>query len=70
MPRNLTTEVVMFERDLIRQALAKAEGGRVVDAARWLGVSYQRLAHRITTKHQELVNERSPVHRRSRKIEN
>jgi tetratricopeptide (TPR) repeat protein len=69
MPRNLTTEVVMFERDLIRQALAKAEGGRVVDAARWLGVSYQRLAHRITTKHQELVNERSPVHRRSRKIE-
>jgi hypothetical protein len=35
-----------------------------------LGVSYQRLAHRITTKHQELVNERSPVHRRSRKIEN
>lgn len=69
MPRNLTTEVVMFERDLIRQALAKAEGGRVVDAARWLGVSYQRLAHRITTKHQELVNERSPVHRRPRKIE-
>lgn len=69
MPRNLTTEVVMFERDLIRQALAKAEGGRVVDAAKWLGVSYQRLAHRITTKHQELVNERSPVHRRSRKIE-
>jgi tetratricopeptide (TPR) repeat protein len=67
MPRNLTTEVVMFERDLIRQALAKAEGGRVVDAAKWLGVSYQRLAHRITTKHQELVNERSPVHRRPRK---
>jgi len=66
MPRNLTQEVVEFERDLIRQALSKVEGGRVVDAAKWLGVSYQRLVHRIRTKHPELIKERSPVRRRAR----
>lgn len=68
MPRDLTNEVLMFERDLIHQALARVEGGRVVDAARWLGVSYQRLAHRIRTKHPELVKERSPVRPRPRKF--
>ena len=67
MPRDLTDEVLKFERDLIRQALAKVEGGRVVDAAKWLGISYQRLAHRIRTRHPELVKERSPVRRRPRK---
>jgi hypothetical protein len=30
----------MVDRDLIRQALAKVEGGRVVDAAEWLRISY------------------------------
>jgi hypothetical protein len=57
----------MFERDLIRQALAKVEGGSVVDAAKWLGISYQLLAHRIRTKHPELGKVRSPVRRRPRK---
>lgn len=67
MPRNLTTEVLLFERNLIRQALAKVDGGSVVDAAKWLGISYQRLAHRIRTKHPELEEARSPVHRRLRR---
>ncbi len=67
MPRDLTSEVLMFERGLIRQALVKVEGGHVVDAARWLGVSYQRLAHRIKTRHPELVEERSPVRQRKRR---
>lgn len=67
MPRNLTQEVLEFERNLIRQALGKVEGGRVVDAAKWLGVSYQRLVHRIRTKHPELMKERSPVRHRARR---
>lgn len=67
MPRNLTDEVLQFERELIRQALAKVEGGRIVDAAKWLGVSYQRLAHRIRTRHPELAEARSPVRQRQRR---
>ena len=60
-PLDLTNEVLMFERELIRQALAKVEGGRVVDAAKWLKISYQTLVHRIRTRHPELIKERSPV---------
>lgn len=67
MPCNLTVEVLRFERDLIRQALAGVQGGQVVDAAKCLGVSYQRLTNRIRTKHPELVNERSPIRPRRRK---
>ena len=33
MPRDLDDEVLKFEHDLISQALAKVEGGQVVDAA-------------------------------------
>lgn len=51
---------------MIRQALAKVEGGSVVDAAKWLGISYQLLTHRIRKKHPELGEVRSPVRRRSR----
>jgi hypothetical protein len=67
VPIDLTNEVLMFERELIRQALAKVESGRVVDAAKWLKISYQRLVHRIRTKHPELIKARSPVLRRRRK---
>lgn len=66
MPRDLTNEVLKFERDLISQALAKVDG-RIVYAAKLLGISYQRLAHRIRSRHPELVKERSPVRRRPRK---
>ena len=64
MPIDLTHEVLMFERELIRQALTRVEGGRVVDAAKWLKISYQKLIHRIRTKHPELITERSTVFRR------
>ncbi len=67
MPIDLTNEVLMFERELIRQALAKVEGGSVVDAAKWLGISYQLLTHRIRAKHPELAKVRSPVRRRPRR---
>jgi len=66
MPRDLTDEVLKFERDLISQALAKVDG-RIVYAAKLLGISYQRLAHRIRSRHPELVQARSPVRRRPRK---
>jgi tetratricopeptide (TPR) repeat protein len=65
VPRNLTDEVLRFERALIRQALVQVDG-RIVYAAKLLGISYQRLAHRITISHPELVEERSPVRQRKR----
>lgn len=67
MPIDLDNEVLMYERELIRQALAKVEGGSVVDAAKWLGISYQLLTHRIRKKHPELGKVRSPVRRRPRR---
>ena len=68
LPCDFTQEVLRFERALIRQALARVEGGQVVDAAKCLGVSYQRLTHRIKTRHPELVNERSPIRPRRRSV--
>ena len=66
LPLNMTDEVLRFERDVIRQSLVKVDG-RVVYAAKLLGVSYQRLAHRIRTRHPELVEERTPVRQRKRR---
>ncbi len=66
VPRDLTNECLHFERDLIRQALGNVDG-RVVYAAKLLGVSYQRLAHRIRTRHPELVEARTPVRHRKRR---
>ena len=59
-------EVLKFERGLIRTALAE-ENGSVTYAAALLGISYQRLARIIETRHPELLKERSPVRRRPRK---
>jgi tetratricopeptide (TPR) repeat protein len=63
---DLEDEVLKYERELIRRTLAKVNG-RVTDAARLLNVGRQRLAHRIETKHPDLLKERTPVRRRSRK---
>lgn len=65
LPRDLTTEVLTFERDLISQALAKVDG-RIVYAAGLLGISYQTLSHRIRSRHPDLLKERTPIHRRPR----
>lgn len=56
-------EVLKFERALISNALAKVNG-KVSYAAKLLGVSYQRLASIIETRHKDLIKERSPVRRR------
>jgi tetratricopeptide (TPR) repeat protein len=59
-------EVLKFERRLISQALAKADG-RVTHAATLLGVGRQRLAYIIETRHTDLIKERTPIRRRARK---
>jgi tetratricopeptide (TPR) repeat protein len=64
--RDIRQEALKSERTLIRQALAK-ENGSVTRAARLVGMSYQGLAYAIEARHPDLLKERSPVHRRSRK---
>lgn len=65
-PCHMPKEVLQFERRLISQALATATG-RVTHAAKWLGIGRQRLAYIIETRHPDLLKERTPVRRRSRK---
>jgi len=62
----LQEEILKLGRSLIRQALAKANGS-VTRAATLLGMSYQGLAYTIEARHKDLLKERSPVRRRSRK---
>jgi tetratricopeptide (TPR) repeat protein len=54
------------EREMIRQALAQANGS-VTHAARLLRLSYQGLSYIIGSRHKDLLKERSPIRRRSRK---
>ena len=59
-------EVLKFERGLIKAALVEVNGS-VTHAASLLGISYQRLARIIETRHADLMRERSPIHRRPRR---
>lgn len=63
---HLGEEVLKFERGLIKDTLAKVNGS-VTHAAKLLGISYQGLAYLIESRHKDLLKERSPVRRRSRK---
>jgi len=63
---SFATEVLKFEGGLIRQALAKANGS-LTRASALLTVSYQALAYILDTRHNDLLKERSPIRRRSRK---
>lgn len=65
-PCNLQSEVLKFEASLIRQALTQANAS-VTRAAGLLGMSYQGLAYVIGSRHKDLLKERSPIRRRSRK---
>ncbi len=58
--------ILETEREMIRQALVKANGS-VTHAARLLNMSYQGLTYIIGTRHKDLLKERSPIRRRSRK---
>lgn len=59
----LYEEMHRHEAELIRQALIKAQG-RITQAARLLGVSYQTLGNILKTRHRELRSLRTPVKRR------
>jgi tetratricopeptide (TPR) repeat protein len=65
-PCDLPSEVLKFEGSLIRQALAKANGS-LTRAASLLSMSYQALAYILESRHKDLLKERSPIRRRSRR---
>lgn len=65
-PCVLQSEVLKFEGQVIQQALAKANGS-VTRAAAMLSMSYQALGYILESRHRELLKERSPIRRRSRK---
>lgn len=65
-PCDLQREVLKYEGSLIKQALSKVNGS-VTRAAELLNLSYQGLAYIIGTRHKDLLKERSPIRRRSRK---
>lgn len=62
----LPDEILKLERDLISEALTKVNG-RITYAAKLLGIRYQTLAFIIEARHPDLLKQRSPIHRRSRK---
>jgi tetratricopeptide (TPR) repeat protein len=64
--RPLNEEIFLLEHQLIKYALEDAQG-RVTFAARTLGMSYQRLTHKLRTKHKDLLKDRSPLRPRTRK---
>lgn len=62
----LPDEKLKLERDLISQALAKVNG-QITKAAKLLGIRYQTLAFIIESRHPELLEQRTPIHRRPRR---
>ncbi len=66
-PCDLHSRVLQFEASLIRQALAQSNGS-VTRAAALLDMSYQGLAYVIGSRHKDLLKERSPVRRRTRRV--
>ena len=65
-PCDLQSEVLKFEGILIQRALAKANGS-LTRAAALLSMSYQALAYILESRQKDLLKERSPIRRRSRK---
>jgi tetratricopeptide (TPR) repeat protein len=65
-PCDLQKEILRYEGELIKQALARTNG-RLTEAASQLTMSYQALAYIIEGRHHDLLKERTPIRRRSRK---
>jgi tetratricopeptide (TPR) repeat protein len=63
----LIEELRHYERDLIKDALIRAEGS-VTQAARLLGVSHQRLIYLIKKRHKDLRSVRTPAKRRLKSL--
>ena len=64
--RTLSEELRAVEHDLIKKALEESEGS-ITYAARSLGMTYQNLDYALKTRHKDLLKQRTPVRRRSRK---
>jgi transcriptional regulator with PAS, ATPase and Fis domain len=56
-----------YENALIKEALLQANGS-VTHAASLLGTSYQALCYMIENRHPNLIKERSPIRRRTKKL--
>jgi tetratricopeptide (TPR) repeat protein len=65
-PCDLQQEVLRFEGRVIQRALAKANGS-LTRAAALLSMSYQALAYILESRQKDLLKERSPIRRRSRR---
>jgi len=64
--RSLSDEIQSLEHDLIKHAL-EANDGSITRAAKNLRISYQELHYMLNTRHKDLLQYRTPVHRRPRK---
>jgi len=65
--RALGQNKLSMERELIKLALEQSQG-RITQAARSLGMSWQALAYALRTRHKDLLKDRKPVrHRKPRR---
>ena len=55
-----------MEHEVIRLALAQANG-KIVPTARLAGMSHQRLAYALRTRHKDLADQRKPPQQRKRR---
>jgi tetratricopeptide (TPR) repeat protein len=67
-PGALAKQVLEYEQALIKQALAQTNGS-LTHAASLLGTSYQALGYMLATRHKDLLSERSPIRRRTKKTQ-
>jgi len=65
-PLDLDQRLLKCEHETIEQALAQTDGS-VVHAASLIGRTYQGLSHMIENRHPDLLDERTPIHRRQRR---
>lgn len=65
-PCDLQREVLKFEGIVIHRALAKSSGS-LTRAATMLSMSYQALAYILESRQKDLLKDRTPIRRRSRK---
>jgi len=68
-PSDLQQVRLDTEREMIKQALARANGS-ITHAARSLRLSYQGLAYIMQSRHKELLKERTPIRPRRKKADN
>ena len=66
-PLDFDQELLRYENELIKRALAQANGS-LTRAATNLSMSYQKLAYILETRHKDLLKERTPIRRRTPKV--